>query len=91
MLITVVTTSVVFGIDINLERLKSDIDYTLACNVMYGYQLLVGTLVGAALCLIWPALPEGWGIMGVFAYFGGHGTALGGGGCLRAVGDRGDP
>ena len=36
-LITVVTTSVVFGIDINLERLKSDIDYTLACNVMYGY------------------------------------------------------
>lgn len=75
-LITVVTTSVVFGIDINLERLKSDIDYTLACNVMYGYQLLVGTLVGAALCLIWPALPEGWGIMGVFAYFGGHGTAL---------------
>lgn len=90
-LITVVTTSVVFGIDINLERLKSDIDYTLACNVMYGYQLLVGTLVGAALCLIWPALPEGWGIMGVFAYFGGHGTALGGGGCLRAVGDRGDP
>lgn len=75
-LITVVTTSVVFGIDINKERLKSDIDYTLACNVMYGYQLLVGTLVGAALCLVWPALPEGWGIMGVFAYFGGHGTAL---------------
>lgn len=75
-LITVVTTSVVFGIDINKERLKSDLDYTLACNVMYGYQLVVGTLVGAALCLIWPSLPKGWGIMGVFAYFGGHGTAL---------------
>ena len=75
MLITVVTTSVVFGIDINLERLKSDIDYTLACNVMYGYQLLVGTLVGAALCLIWPALPEGWG-MGRVRLLAGHGTAL---------------
>lgn len=75
-LITVVTTSVVFGIDINKERLKSDLDYTLACNVMYGYQLVVGTVVGAGLCMLWPSLPKGWGIMGVFAYFGGHGTAL---------------
>lgn len=75
-LITVVTTSVVFGININRNRLKSDLDYTLACNVMYGYQMVIGTLVGIALATAWPALPKGWGIMGVFAYFGGHGTAL---------------
>ena len=75
-LITVVTTSVVFGININKDRLKSDLDYTLACNVMYGYQMIVGTVAGLLLANYWPGLPKGWGIMGVFAYFGGHGTAL---------------
>lgn len=62
------------GVGVSAKRLYQHLDFTFANMTMYGFQLVFGVLLGAAFCKIWPGLPEGWGLMGVAAYFGSHGN-----------------
>ena len=73
--INIVLTCTIFGTMINKSKIKS---YSGAINVIvitYFAQLFVGTLVGMGLCEIWPELPQNWGIMSSFCFWGGHGAA----------------
>lgn len=74
-LIDVVMASLVFGVSFNREKIASYLDYTCVPMTAYGMQMAVGALLGFLLTKLWPGLPEGWGVMGVFSFHGGHGTA----------------
>lgn len=71
----IVLTSLVFGVTINKEKLRSYLDYSFITMTTYGMQMGLGVLLGAVFQKIWKGLPDGWGVMGVFAFHGGHGTA----------------
>lgn len=85
-LIDLIMCALVFGITFNLDKLKSYLDYTLIAFGMFGMQIAIGPLVAAGLNKIWPGMPEGWGIMGVFSFYGGHGTAASAGGVFEQLG-----
>lgn len=74
-LIDIVMASLVFGVSFNKDKIASYLDYTCVPMTAYGLQMCVGTGLGYLLSKIWPGLPQGWGIMGVFSFHGGHGTA----------------
>lgn len=74
-LIDIVLTSLVFGVSFNKDKIISYIDYSCVTMSSYGMQLAIGVLLGSGLSKIWTGLPKGWGVMGVFAFHGGHGTA----------------
>ncbi len=74
-LIDIVMASLVFGVSFNRQQLHSYLDYICLPMPAYGMQMAVGTLLGAFLGEIWPGLPKGWGVLGVFSFHGGHGTA----------------
>lgn len=74
-LIDIVMASLIFGVTINREKLHSYLDYTCVPMTAYGMQMCVGTAMGYLFSQIWPGLPLGWGVMGVFSFHGGHGTA----------------
>lgn len=74
-LIDLVMASLIFGVTINREKMHSYFDYMCVPMTTYGMQMCVGTLLGALLMDFWPGLPLGWGVMGVFSFHGGHGTA----------------
>lgn len=74
-LIDIVMASLVFGVNFNRDRIGSYLDYICVPMTAYGMQMCVGTGLGYLLSKIWPGLPKGWGIMGVFSFHGGHGTA----------------
>lgn len=50
--------------------------------MLYFAQAAVGLLLGCGLSAVWDTLPEHWGIIGVFSFFGGHGTAASAGAIL---------
>lgn len=74
-LIGLVLASLVFGVSINKEKIRSYLDYSFITMTTYGMQMGLGVLLGFLLQKIWLGLPDGWGVMGVFAFHGGHGTA----------------
>lgn len=88
-LINVVLTCIVFSITFSKERLLHYIDYTCVCIAIWGMQLFVGLPLGNALSKFWPTLPEGWGLLGVFSFWGGHGTAGAAGTALEKLGSEG--
>lgn len=88
-LINLVLTCIVFGITFNKERLKNYLDYSCVCIGIWGWQLMIGVPLGAFLSTIWPALPKGWGLLGVFSFWGGHGTAGAAGTALEKLGSEG--
>lgn len=53
----------------------SYLDYVCVPMTAYGMQMCIGTGIGFLLSKVWTGLPTGWGIMGVFSFHGGHGTA----------------
>lgn len=67
--------SLVFGVSFNRDKIFSYLDYVCVPMTAYGLQMCLGTGLGYLLSQIWPGLPKGWGIMGVFSFHGGHGTA----------------
>lgn len=71
----IVLASLVFGVSINKEKIRSYLDYSFITMTTYGMQMGLGVLLGFLFQKIWPGLPDGWGVMGVFAFHGGHGTA----------------
>ena len=74
-LIDVVMASLVFGVAFNKEKMRSYLDYSCMTMSGYGMQMAVGTALGFLLAKFWPGLPQGWGVMRVFSFHGGHGTA----------------
>lgn len=74
-LINLMLTGIVFGVMVNKEKITSYLDYSFANQSVYGMQMALGPIVGLLLAGIWPTLPESWGIMGLYAFHGGHGTA----------------
>lgn len=73
--IGVIMTGLILGITVNFDRVKSFADYTFISLGLYGLQAGVGLALGIFLMGMWPGLPEGWGVMSVFSFWGGHGTA----------------
>lgn len=74
-LIRVVMAAVVFGVTVNVDKLKSYGDYMMVVHSIYGLQMFIGIALGSLFCFIWPKLPIGWGFQGVQSFYGGHGTA----------------
>ncbi len=70
----IIMTCIPIGIGVSAKRLYQHLDFTFSNMTMYGFQMIFGVLLGALFCNIWPGLPEGWGLMGVAAYFGSHGN-----------------
>lgn len=89
-LISIVLASLVIGVRINREKIRSYLDYSFITMTVYGMQMGLGVLLGALLTKFWPGLPKGWGIMGVFAFHGGHGTAAAAGAEFEKLGIQGN-
>ena len=89
-LISVVLASLVIGVRIDKEKVRSYLDYSFITMTTYGMQMALGVLIGALLTKFWPGLPKGWGVMGVFAFHGGHGTAAAAGGEFEKLGIAGN-
>lgn len=89
-LIGVVLTCIVYGITFEKSRIRNYIDYTMVIISVYGAQLLFGVPLGILLQKFWPALPDGWGTMGVFSFWGGHGTASAAGATFDKLGVEGN-
>lgn len=89
-LIDLIMTGVVFGITLNLKKVRSYLDYTAVMLGVFGMQTAVGIALGAALMALWPTMPQGWGSMGAFAFFGGHGTAGAAGAVFEDLGVSGN-
>ena len=66
-MIDIVMATTVFGVTINRKKMGSYLDYSCMTMTSYGMQMALGVLLGFVLQKIWPGLPDGWGIMGVFA------------------------
>lgn len=72
--INIILASMIFGIEFNKDTVKGFLDFTTLNMIGYSAQLALGTIFGSILAGIWTDLPQGWGTMGLFAFFGGHGV-----------------
>lgn len=70
-----VFTALVWGVTINLDRVKSYLDYTLIEFSVTWWQALLGSLVAYACISIWTDMPQGWGLMAPFSFLSGHPSA----------------
>lgn len=89
-MINIVMAATVFGVTINRKKMSSYLDYSCVTMTSYGMQMGVGVFLGWLLMKFWPGLPNGWGIMGVFAFHGGHGTAAAAGAAFEKMGNSGN-
>lgn len=85
-LINLIMTAMVFGVTIKKERVRNYVDYALLLLIAYGAQIAVGVALGAGLEKIWTGLPYGWGLMSVFAFWGGHGNSSAAGAVFEQCG-----
>ncbi len=85
----VVMTCVMLGIGFTVKKAKDTLDYTFANSFLYGFQIIVGLLLGFLFSMVWTDMPEGWGVLGMFAYFGMHGTVAAAGGVMEDLGQQG--
>lgn len=89
-MIDIVMAATVFGVTINRKKIGSYLDYSCMTMTSYGMQLGLGVFLGWLLQKIWPGLPDGWGVMGVFSFHGGHGTAAAAGAAFEKLGIEGN-
>lgn len=89
-LINVIACSAVFGSTINRSKLRSYGDFICIYVVTYGFQMLVSPIIGAVCEKFWPSLPHGWGIMALYSFWGGHGTAAAAGAAFEQLGVEGN-
>ncbi len=89
-LIDIVMASLVFGVSFNREKIRSYLDYSCVTMASYGMQLFLGVGLGSLLAKLWPGLPVGWGVMGVFSFHGGHGTAAAAAAAFEKLGVEGN-
>ena len=85
-MINVVLTCTIFGTVISREKMKSYVGSINIIALTYFSQLMVGTLAGWGLSKVWTGLPECWGVMSVFTYWGGHGAGASGGQLFEDLG-----
>lgn len=88
-MINIVLTTTLFGTAINVGKLKSYAGAISANVLSYFSQLIVGTLTGLVLAGIWSGLPNIWGVMTVFTYWGGHGAGTSSGKLFEELGVEG--
>jgi len=88
-MINIVVTATIFGSTINKDKLKSFSGAIVLLILTYFSQMFVGTLTGLGLSNIWKGMPEGWGIMASFTYWGGHGAAATAGKMFEEYGREG--
>lgn len=89
-LIDIVLASLVFGVNFDKKKMASYLDYSCITMVSYGMQLCLGVGLGWVLSRIWKGLPLGWGVMGVFSFHGGHGTAAAAAASFENIGIEGN-
>ena len=89
-LIDLIMCALVFGITFSVDKVKSYADYCCVAFSMYGMQIAVGTLLGILFAPLWPSMPEGWGVMGPFCFYGGHATAAAAGAVFEQLGVKGN-
>ena len=73
-LISIIMTALIFGVSMNLGRVRNYLDYSVLMMTTYGVQICVGMVLGGMLSQVWEDMPYAWGLMGVFAFWGGHGN-----------------
>lgn len=78
-MINLVLTCMIFGTVISRSKMKVYAGSIIIVALTYFAQLAVGTLTGLGLSKVWTDLPEAWGVMTVFTYWGGHGAGASGG------------
>ncbi len=88
-MINVVLTCTMFGTILNKSKIKSYSGAIMLIILTYFSQMFVGTLAGIGLSKIWPSLPNGWGVMAIFTYWGGHGAATTAGTLFEELGETG--
>lgn len=89
-LIDLVLAALVFGVNFSRDKIRSYLDYSCVTMTAYGLQMGLGVALGWILMQVWPGLPKGWGVMGVFAFHGGHGTAAAAGAAFDNLGIQGN-
>lgn len=89
-LIDIVMAALVFGVNFNKDKISSYLDYSCVTMASYGMQMFFGVALGGLLTKVWPGLPKGWGIMGVFSFHGGHGTAAAAASAFEKYGVQGN-
>ena len=70
----IMMTCVPIGVGVSAKKLFQHLDFTFSNMTLYGFQMMFGLILGDLLCRLWPGLPDGWGLLGVAAYFGSHGN-----------------
>lgn len=70
----IIMACVPIGVTVSAKRIYQHLDFTFTNMTAFGFQMIFGLLLGALFIKFWPDLPEGWGLMGVAAYHGSHGT-----------------
>lgn len=88
-MMNIIMTCVVFGVSISAKKVCSYLDYTFANIMLYGAQMVLGLLLGRYLSTFWTDMPNGWGVLGVFSFFGSHGSAGVAGKILDDLGSNG--
>ena len=84
-LVRIVMASMVFGITVNAEKVRSVGDFISIETAAFGGQMTLSLIVGGILTAAWSSLPEGWGYMAFTSFYGGHGTAATAGGMLQEL------
>ena len=62
------------GVTVSAKRIYQHLDFTFANMTVYGFQMILGIILGEFFIKFWPGLPDGWGLLGVAAFFGSHGS-----------------
>ena len=74
-MIVLVLAAMFMGNTISKSSLSNYAGATNISCLLYYAQVVVGVLLGIVFSGIWSGMPEHWGLLGVFSFFGGHGTA----------------
>ena len=85
-MVNIVITCMIFGITLKKGVFKGLGGSVVSTFFIYCAQVSVGALLGAAMSKLWVSLPEQWGLMTVFSFYGGHGGAVTAGDGFASVG-----
>lgn len=85
-MINIVLTCTIFGTVFSKSKIKSYAGSIDIIVLSYFAQVGFGTLVGLLLTKVWQGLPESWGVMAAFTYWGGHGAGASAGQLFEDLG-----
>ena len=88
-MINIVLTCLMFGTALNKGKIKSYLGAVVIIVLTYFVQMFFGTLAGIGLSKVWTGLPESWGMMSIFTYWGGHGAGASAGALFEDLGADG--